>query len=133
MEEENDYRIYRKIEPGKPIMVWKNTTPNDKVFYRVQITQKNYDGSEDKFYINLVFKKGVVLENQTKIIIKKAYENYRKNEKDPYNGISYLMVTDFEIVGDKEREAKQAYEEFRENLDNDDNDFNITDDDLPFV
>lgn len=128
MEEEKGV-IHHKIEPNRPIMVWKTTTPNDKVFYKVLITQENYDQTKDKFYVNLVFKKGVVLENQTKIIIKKAYENYRKNEKDPYNGISYLMVTDFEIVGDKEREKEQALDKFRDTRFNNENNDNVYIDD----
>ena len=116
MEEKNEeFKIYHKIEPNRKIRVFK-TTYNDKNYYRVQVTQKNYDNTEFKFYVNLQFKKGVELENQTDIIIKKAYENFRVNPKDAYNPIMYLMVTDYEIQERQEQLENQAYEKYQDTL-----------------
>lgn len=112
--EEN--KIFHKLEAGKKYRVWKKTY-NDKDFYSIQVTQKNYDGQVDKYYIDLQFKKGVSLPNQTDIIIKEAYENYRKNKADEYHPIIYYMVTNFETVEDEERAKQNAYDEFRDNLD----------------
>lgn len=108
-------KIYHKVEAGRKIRVFKNTY-NDQVYYRVQVKQKNYDKTEDIFYVPLQFKKGVVLENQTDIIIHSAYENMRKNPRDEYNPIYYLVVTDFEIVERQEQVEKQAYADFQQNL-----------------
>ena len=112
---EIEYKIYHKVEAGRKIRVFKNTY-NDQVYYRVQVKQKNYDKTEDIFYVPLQFKKGVVLENQTDIIIHSAYENMRKNPRDEYNPIYYLVVTDFEIVERQEQVEKQAYADFQQNL-----------------
>ena len=39
--EQEEYKIYRKIEAGRKVRVFKNTY-NDTNYYRVQIQQKNY-------------------------------------------------------------------------------------------
>lgn len=113
--EENNKTIHHKIEAGNKYRIFK-TTYNDKDFYKIQVSQTNYDKTKDKFYIGITFKKGVELSNETDIIIKEAYENMRKNPKDPYNPIVYLMVTDFEIVERQEQIEADAYSEFQDNL-----------------
>ena len=109
-------KIFRKLEVGKKYRVWKKTY-NDKNYYSILLSQTNYDGSKDKYYIDLQFKKGVNIPNQTDIIIKCAYENYRKNSLDQYHPIVYYMITDFEMVESEEQIKQNAYDEFRENLD----------------
>lgn len=113
--QEEEYRIYTKLKAGKKYRVFKSTY-NDNVYYKIQLTQTNYEGTKDKFYVGVQFKKGVVLDNETDIILKTVYQNYRKNPKDPYNWIDYYVVTDFEIVERKEQIEANALDEFRENL-----------------
>lgn len=127
MEEEKQHRIYRKIEPDKKYRVWKSTK-DDRNYYKIQVTQKNYDNSVDKFYEEVRFKKGVEIPNQTDIIIKTAYENCRKNPADIYNPIFYLLIVDFEQIESQEQITKNALDEFNEFMD----DVEITDEDLPF-
>lgn len=116
MEEEKEYKIYHKIEPNRKIRVFKNTY-NDRDYYKVQVTQKQYGKEEpDKFYQAIQFKKGVELDNETDIIIKEAYENVRANPKDQYNPIFYLLITDFEIQPRQEQLEEQAYEKYQETL-----------------
>ena len=118
-EEKEEYRIYRKIEPNRKVRVFKSTF-NEKTFYKIQIKQKNYDETEDIWYENVVFKKGVELDDPDgtgiDIKIKKAYENWRKNPKDEYNPIFYLMITEFEIIERDEQKKAAALEKFNENL-----------------
>ena len=114
MEEKED-RIYRKVEAGRKVRIFKNTY-NDQSYYRIQIKQKNYDDTEDIFYVPVQFKKGIELENQTDIIIHTAYENCRKNKKDDYNPIYYLVITDFEKVEREEQVQAQAIKDFQNNL-----------------
>lgn len=129
-ENKEEYKIYHKVEAGRKIRVFKNTY-NDRNYYRVQVKQKNYDNTEDIFYVPLQFKKGVELENQTDIIIKEAYENMRKNPKDEYNQITYLVITNFEIVEREEQVQAQAYKDFQNNLyENEQQEINM--DDIPF-
>ena len=135
MEEEKEgYRIYRKIEPNRKIRVFKSVY-NDKTYYKIQIKQKNYDETEDTWYQNVTFKKGITLDDPdgkgVDIVIKKAYENCRKNPKDEYNPIFYLMITDFEIVEREEQKKAAALEKFNDNL-TENEEVHITDEQLPF-
>lgn len=114
--EGKEQKIYYKLEAGKKYRVWKSTY-NDKNFYKIQVTQTNYDQTKDKYYVDLQFKKGVDLPNESDIIIKCAYENYRKNSVDQYHPIVYYMITDFELLENEERNKQNAYDEFRTNLD----------------
>lgn len=132
MEEEKECRIYHKIEPNRKVRIFKNTY-NDRNYYRIQITQKQYGKEEpDKFYESIQFKKGVELDNETDIIIKEAYENVRANPKDPYNPIFYLFVTDFEIQQRQEQLEEKAYEKFQDTLNENESEPIIADDQLPF-
>ena len=125
--EQEEYRIYRKIEPGHKYRVFK-TTYNDNNYYKIQITQTNYDKTKTKFYQQVTFKRGVELSNETDIIIKQAYENCRENPKDKYNPVFYLVINDFEIVERQEQIEAKAFDEFRDNL----NEIEISDEDLAF-
>lgn len=116
MEETKEYGFH-KLEVGQKIRVFK-TTWNDQNYYKFQVTQNNYDKTKSKFYINLQFKKGVDLPNETDIIVKQFVENLRENKNDKYNPIHYYQINGFETCEDKEQETQDAYDEFRENLDN---------------
>ena len=113
--EEKEQRIYTKLQAGKKYRVFK-TVYNDRTFYKVQVTQNNYDGTKEKVYIGVQFKKNIELKNETDIIIYTAYQNYRKNPKDSYNWIEYYVITDFEIVESQEQKTANALDEFRDNL-----------------
>ena len=132
MENKEEYRIYRKVEAGRKVRIFKNTY-NDQNYYRIQIKQTNYDKTEDIFYVPVQFKKGVELDNQTDIIIKCAYENCRTNKLDQYNPIYYLVITDFEIVEREEQVQAQAYKDFQDNLNANENEQQeITEEEIPF-
>ena len=113
--EDDGDRIYHKIEAGNIYTVWKNYK-NDKEIYKIQVTQTNYTGTKDKYYMLVRFKRNISLKNQTNIIIHKAYENVCRNKKDPYNPIVYLLITEFEIVERKTQKKENAYENYRQIL-----------------
>lgn len=115
MKEEKQPMIYYKIMANKKYRVFKNTY-NDRNYYRIQVKQKNYDGQEDIYYINVQFKRNIELPNESDIIIKEAYENIRPNKLDKFNGIHYLVITDFEKVENEEQAQAQAYKDFQDNL-----------------
>lgn len=115
MEETKEYGFH-KLEVGQKIRVFK-TTWNDQNYYKFQVTQNNYDKTKSKFYINLQFKKGVDLPNETDIIVKQFVENLRENKNDKYNPIHYYQINDFETCENQEQAVQDAYDEFRENLD----------------
>lgn len=120
MEEETKPTIYHKIEAGRKVRVFKSVFA-EKTFYKTQIIQKNYDNTQDKYYIGLTFKKGVELDDPDgkgiDIIINCGYENFRKNPADKYNPILYIMVTDFTVCEREEQIQQEAFDEYREKLD----------------
>lgn len=125
MQEEQKEYGFHKLEVNQKIRVFK-TTWNDQNYYKFQVTQNNYDKTKSKFYINLQFKKGVDLPNESDIIVKAFVENMRENKKDPYNPIHYYQINKFELCENEEQMVQDAYDEFRENLDT--NEVEITDD-----
>lgn len=135
MEEEKKDSIWGKVQTGRKYRVWRKDF-NGKTFYNFLITQKEYDGTESKYYIPVTFKKGVEIDNETDIIIHHAIENYRMNKNlkdgvDPkYYPISSFMITNFEIVENKEQSEAKAYDKFKENLN--ENEISIDDSQLPF-
>lgn len=123
MQEKED-KVFYKIEAGKKYRVFK-TVFDDKVYYRIQISQKMYDGTTKKWYKQIVFKKGINLDNETDIIIHEAYENLRENKNDSYNPVSYLTITDFEIVERQEQIEENAYLDYQNKLSENENENDI--------
>ena len=134
MEEKNEPIISYKIMAGRKYRVFKQTFDKngsgDKVFYKIQMSQKMYDDTTKHWYKQVVFKKGVDLPNETDIIIHHAIENLRDNRLDKYNPVSYLMITDFEIVERQEQVEAQAYADYQNKLN--ENEMEMSEEDLPF-
>lgn len=107
---------FHKLEVGQKIRVFKNVY-NDQNYYKFQVTQKNYDKTDTKYYITLQFKKGVELPNETDIIVHQFVENLRPNKKDEYNPIHYYQINEFEIVERQEQIQKNALNEYNEIVD----------------
>lgn len=63
--------------------------------YSIGVSSKGPDGEWIKGYVPCKFKKGVELENMTKIKIKNAFYSVSKGSK--YNFVS-VMITDFEVI-----------------------------------
>lgn len=120
MEEEKIPTIYHKIEAGRKYRIWRKDY-NGQTFYNIMVEQKQYDDTKKRYYIPVVFKKGVSVENQTDIKILSGIENLRENKlvedkvKSYYPIFSYT-ITDFEILERQEQIEAEAYDEFRENL-----------------
>ena len=114
-----------KIEAGRKYRLWRKDY-NGRTFYNIEVRQKNYDGTTNKWYRPITFKGNADIPNGVDIIIKAGFENLRTNKLDPYNPVTAIMVTDYEITESQEIIEKQAFEDYRENL------ADIEDDDLPF-
>ena len=124
--EEQEHRISRKIDVDKPYKIFVSEY-NGYRFYKIRLTQKNYDGTEFKYYQPVRFKKGMEVENETTIRILRAIENDRPNPKDKYSFIREYMILDYETVVD----VGEAISDFHDTL-NSVEDIEITDDMLPF-
>lgn len=128
---EEKYGISYKITAGKKYRVFASNF-NGKMFYKIQMTQKNYNGTISKYYKDIKFRKGIEPTDSTgggmDIIIKKAFESLVPNPKDEYHPISYIIIMDYEIYKRKEEIEQEALNEFRDNLyENENESF-----DLPF-
>lgn len=118
MEENKDY-IVHKVQAGYNYTVFKNEN-NGRAYYKIGIEQKQFDGQKIRGYMPVKFKKGVELEDKTRIKIKQGVENFYFKAEDTrhYNPIFYIQINDFEIIDNKIEEYNQ--------------DISGEDDDLPF-
>lgn len=89
----------------KPVMVFRE----DKEYkgetfasYKIGVSSKSKDGKDwIKSYVPCRFKKGVELENMTKISIANAF--YGVSEGKEYN-YYYIVITDFKIVQEETKD-----------------------------
>ena len=87
-----------RLTSDKEEMIFRKDI-NDKTFYNVALSNKLQDGTWEKGYITVQFKKGVELKNQTKILIKEAYLKFYKKDKQT---IPYILICDFELPNNLE-------------------------------
>lgn len=89
---------------------------NDKGFYSTGISNKLMDGSYDNAYISVQFKRGIEVENKSKINIKNGFLSFWKGQdgKPSFK----IIVLDFTTDGDAKEDTMSTT--------------NYTPDDLPF-
>ena len=127
------------IESKQPYTVFRNDY-NQYTFYKIGISKKDATGKWINGYIRCKFKKDIVLENKTRIYIKKAWLSFDLKEKET---IPFIFVSEFETVdeviennktsADKlqttaeivQSEAEDPFKNFGEEIE-------IRDEDLPF-
>lgn len=97
---------------------------NDKAIYTLGLSKKNKEGQYVNGYINVNFKKGVELNNQTKIKIKQAWLDFYKKDKIT---VPTIFINDFELVDDIQVENLSTKTSFDEK-----GQIEITTEDLPF-
>lgn len=82
------------IESKQPYTVFRNDY-NQYTFYKLGISKKNANGEWVNGYIRCKFKKDVVLENKTRIYLKKAWLSFDLKEKET---IPFVFVSEFETI-----------------------------------
>lgn len=82
-------------------LIWKS----EKGAYSTTISNKNMDGSYDNAYITVQFKKGVELENKTKINITNGFLTFYRNANDNNKPVFKIMVLEFTQEGDAKEET----------------------------
>lgn len=70
---------------------------NDKGYYETSISNKKEDGTYENMYVSVNFKKGIEIENKTKINILDGFISFYKN-KEGLPKIK-LVILDFINVG----------------------------------
>ncbi|MBQ0111753.1 MAG: hypothetical protein KBT03_01355 [Bacteroidales bacterium] len=91
---------YKLITDDRPVMVFrhdgKSKAGNQYTSYSLGVSSKDADGNWVNSFMSCRFKKGVELENKTKINIKNAFPTVG-NEYNGTRPISWF-INDFEIV-----------------------------------
>ena len=94
-----------EITSNKYETIFRNEN-NGKASYLIGISKKQQDGTYENGYIPCRFKKGVELENKTRIKIHQAWLDFYKVEKKTY---IYVFINEFEKEQQvSEKEEKQA-------------------------
>lgn len=117
------------ITNERAVTIFRNDTEKG-VFYSVGLSKKDINGNYINGYKNVRFKKGVDVDNQTKIYIKKAFLDFYKKDN---RTIDYIFITDFVTLEETQQQAREEidpYKEFGEQVNN--NWQSIDDSDLPF-
>jgi len=79
---------------GENVMIFKNENGR----YTTSISNKKEDGSYENAYLQVQFRKGVELENKTKINIKDAFLTFFRTQEG--NAVYKIVVLDFEQEGE---------------------------------
>jgi hypothetical protein len=128
------------IENQYPVAIFRFES-GENVYYKMGLSNKDKDGNYFNGYIPVQFRRGIELENKTKIYLKKAWLTfYLKKENidgvDKNITVPYVFVSEFEkveevIAGNKEKDIvkEEAAEDPFKDLGNE---LVFTDDDLPF-
>lgn len=91
----------------KEEMVFRKDFENN-VTYSLGLSKKDKNNNYVNGYINVVFKKGIDLQNKTKIKIKEAWLSFNQKENRTY---PYIFINDFDVV-----EEKDPFKEFGESI-----------------
>lgn len=127
-----------EIVSSKEEMVFRKDY-NGKPSYSLGLSKKDKDGKFVNGYIKVNFKKGVELNNKSKIKIKNAWiDFYKDNEKT----IPTIFINEFDIIEQPAKEVansgkKEAnpFEEYGNSIKSDfdlGEQIQITDEDIPF-
>ena len=91
---------------------------DDRPAYSIGISRKKDDGSYEKAYFPVQFKKDVIVENMTKIDIKNSWFSFYASKDDPKKKTVFLFIGEFTPDAP---EVPQGFEYAQ-----------ITEDDIPF-
>ena len=101
--------------------VFKNTAMNsngeERVWFNYSIATKLTDNNYDYMSKQIKFKRGEEPKETCNIKINSAFQSFYKKGEEK---IDYLMVLDYEIIGEEKQESNSDFE------------FTLQDSDLPF-
>ena len=119
---------YKINENGSYYVITKEW--NGKTFYNVKIQQTNVDGTKSEFSRQLRFIKCEPPQDGDKIKILSGFESNYVNSKDPYNCITCICVTDWQLAETIEKEKNDAINKYNNSVETED--IVIRDSDFPF-
>lgn len=80
-------------------------------FYQIGLSKKDRNGNYINGYLNVRFKKGINLENKTKICIKNGFIDFYLDKNN--RTVPYVMVLDYEVENEKKQETKEEEDVFK--------------------
>lgn len=120
------------ITSEQPYTVFRNDY-NQYTFYKLGISKRDATGKWINGYIRCKFKKDVVVENKTRIYLKKAWLSFDLKEKET---MPFIFVAEFETIDETIENSKKNAEEQQRTAEDPFKDFGeeteIRDEDLPF-
>lgn len=117
------------IKTTYPVMIFTRKN-EDRISYTVGLSRKNEDGSYDRAYFPIKFKKGIELENKTRIIISDAFLTFDKwtDEEDKSKTFVYIKCLDYQVADDNETSKDEKKGNYSINAD----EIELSDEDFPF-
>ena len=91
--------------------------------YSVGLSKKKQDGSYKNGYISCKFKKGVDIQNKTKLFIKSAWLSFNLKDKKT---VPYIFINEYKTLDEAINPPKESKESVKLE------DIQITNEDLPF-
>lgn len=85
------------ITNDREVMIFRREY-NDKTFYSVGISKKLQDGTYENGSIGCQFKKGVEIQDKSKIMIKQAWLSFYK-DKDK-KCVPYIFINEYKITAE---------------------------------
>lgn len=128
MEEERKEYGIRKINNKQWYKVFVSGA-NGKTFYKLMVSQKNYDNTEKKYYVTVSFAKKLTPPSDGAVIRLVGFIENMYGE-DKYNPRYSYTITDFDIKESQEQKEASAIDEFSFKLAQNENE--DVDDLLPF-
>ena len=120
------------LEAGKIVMVFCKEF-DDKKIYSIGLSKKNKNGGYDNGFMSVRFKKGVVVNNKTRIKLKDAWLSFNTNEGKTF---PFIFINDFSIVEDERQNGTNEvnpYEYMKAKVESDFGEqIEIKPEDLPF-
>ncbi len=121
----------------RPCVLFRNDY-NGYSYYKIGMSKKSQTGEWINGYIRCKFKKGVTLENQTKINIKSSFLSFDLIDR---KSIPCIVVTEFEIIDDNNKASESDISQTVDNMVKQEQsdpfkdfgeEIQLSDDDLPF-
>lgn len=105
------------VSNDRPVMVFKREYQG-REYYSLGLSKKDRNNNYINGYMACEFRKGVRLDDKTKIYLKNAFITFYLKDKTT---IPYIKILDFETVEETIQNSKDPFEEFGEQVDIDDN------------
>lgn len=105
------------VNSERPIMVFKREY-NGRIYYSLGISKKEMNGTYTNGYMPCEFKKGVSVNDKTRIYLKNAFLTFYLKDKQT---VPYIKILEYETVEETIQNSKDPFEMFNEEISIEDN------------